>query len=260
MIERSEHARLAEAIDVIHVRFGEHALARVDRLPEVAAWASGVPALDRLTGIGGLPRGRLSVLAGRGTCGKTSLALAALAAATREFGAAVAVDAGGSFDPWSLGAFAPALDALTLVRPPSGDGEATGEAAVTLARAGAGFLLLQMPARVAAAADPWLPLLCAAAEKSSCTVVAVVEESPRPLAHAASVTFGVERTAWILERGELVGLRSRVDCVKNKLAAPGATAVVEVRYPLGPGLSPERALAEVDMGVEWGVARASAVV
>jgi recombination protein RecA len=260
MSERSERARLAAAIDVIHVRFGEQALAHVDRLPEIESWPSGVPALDRLTGIGGLPRGRISMLAGRGTCGKTSLGMAALAAATRHFSATVVIDAGGSFDAWSLKVFGPDFQALTVVRPPAGDAEATGEAATALARAGAGFMLLLLPARVAAGAEPWLALLCSAAEKSSCVVVAVVEEMSKPLGHAASTTIAVERTGWLFERGELLGLCARLECVKNKLATPGRSAVLEVRYPLGPGQVTERALVEVEVGVEWDVAPAFAVV
>jgi recombination protein RecA len=260
MNEQSERARLAAAIDVIHLRFGEQALARVDRLPEIESWPSAVPALDRLTGIDGLPRGRLSVLAGRGTCGKTSLGMAVLAAATRDFSTAVVIDAGGSFDPWSLAAFGAEFQALTVVRPPAGDAVATGEAAAALARAGAGFMLLQLPARVAAGAEPWLALLCSAAEKSSCVVVAVVEETSKPLAHAASTTIAVERTGWLFERGELLGLRMRLECVKNKLATPGRSAVLEMRYPLGPGHAIERSLVEVEVGVEWEVAPAFAVV
>ncbi|TMD05431.1 MAG: hypothetical protein E6J02_11260 [Chloroflexi bacterium] len=40
---------LTRAIDVIHLRFGEQALARVDTLPAVESWPTGVEAIDRLT-------------------------------------------------------------------------------------------------------------------------------------------------------------------------------------------------------------------
>ena len=251
----SKHVRLNQAVDVIHLRFGEHALAAVDRLPPVGAWPSGVGAVDSLTGIGGLPRGRISVLSGHGTCGKTSLGLALLAQATREFGAAIAVDPGRSFDPWALLEFQPELSALTVVRPP--DPDAVGEAAVALAKAGAGFLLLSLPARVAASAEPWLPLLAAAAERSGALVVALVEEAPRSLAHASSLSLAVERTTWKFERGELVGLRVRITCVKNKVSLPGRMAEIEINYPLGAGLYPETTVGEVEPG--W-AARESAVV
>ena len=254
----NRHARLNQAVDVIHLRFGEHALAAVDRLPAVAGWPCGVDAVDRLTGIGGLPRGRVSLLAGRGSCGKWSLGLAMLAQATRELSSAIAVDPGRGFDPWALLEFRPDLRALTVVRPPGA--EAAGEAAVGLAKAGAGFLLLSLPPRVAAAADPWLPLLAAAAERSGAVVVALVEESTRPLAHAASLGLAVERTTWKIERGELVGLRARVTCVKNKLALPGRVAELEVNYPLGPGLFPAAGLGEVERAWAGTGERESAVV
>jgi RecA/RadA recombinase len=256
MIE-SKHVRLNQAVDVIHLRFGEHALAAVDHLPATEGWASGVGAVDRLTGIDGLPRGRISVLGGRGSCGKWSLGLAMLARATREFDSAIAIDPGRSFDPWALLEFEPDLRNLTVVRPP--DPEAAGEAAVGLAKAGAGFLLLSLPARVAAAAEPWLPLLAAAAERSGTLVVALVEETPRPLAHVSSLSLAVERMTWKIERGELVGLRARVTCVKNKLSLPGRVAELEVNYPLGATLFPESGVGEVRRWAQT-VERESAVV
>ena len=222
--------------------------------------------MDRLTGIGGLPRGRISVLSGHGSCGKTSLGLALLAQATREFDSAIAVDPGRSFDPWALMEFGPDLGALTVVRPPlpktdtpTGT-DAVGEAAIALAKAGAGFLLLSLPTRVAAAAEPWLPLLAAAAERSEAVVVVLVEEAPRALAHASSFSLEVERTTWKFERGELVGLRARLTCVKNKVAMPGRMTEIEINYPLGAGLYPKQGVGEV--GKEWmgTEARESAVV
>ncbi|MDQ6691978.1 MAG: DNA recombination/repair protein RecA, partial [Candidatus Dormibacteraeota bacterium] len=234
---QSKHIRLNQAVDVIHLRFGERALAAVDRLPAVEAWPVGLAAIDGLTGIGGLPRGRVCVLSGRGTCGKSSLGLALLAQATREFAAAIVVDPGRSFDPWALMEFQPDLRTLTVVRP--GDAAAAGEAAVSLAKAGAGFLLLSLPTRIAAAAEPWLPLLASAAERSGAIAVVVVEETPRALAHTSSLSLGVERLTWKIERGELVGLRARVTCFKNKVSMPGRMTELEINYPIGAGLYPE---------------------
>src|SRR5438270_10010878 len=130
--------QLDHAIEAIRVRFGSQALTRAAELPPPPPWPSGTP-LDRLTGIGGLPRGRLTLLTGSGTCGKLTLALSLLAAATHEFAHAVVIDAGG-FDPQSLLPFSAELGALTVVSAPAP--EIAGEAAATLARAGAGFLLL----------------------------------------------------------------------------------------------------------------------
>ena len=79
-----QDSQLDDAISAIRVRFGSQALTRATELPPSQPWSSGTP-LDRLTGIGGLPRGRLTLLTGSGTCGKLTLALALLASATHEF-------------------------------------------------------------------------------------------------------------------------------------------------------------------------------
>jgi len=71
--------KLQRAIGAIHVRFGDQALLRANRLLPAQPWPTGVLGLDRLCGIGGLPRGRISVLRGTPGSGRLSLALALLA-------------------------------------------------------------------------------------------------------------------------------------------------------------------------------------
>src|SRR6267378_636319 len=93
--------QLDVAINSIRVRFGSQALTRAAELPQPQPWPSGTP-IDRLSGIGGLPRGRLTVLTGSGTCGKLTLALALLAGATRELAHVIVIDHQSSFDPWTL--------------------------------------------------------------------------------------------------------------------------------------------------------------
>ena len=215
---------LESAIDSIRLRFGSQALTRAAQLPPPQPWPSLTP-LDRLTGIGGLPRGRLSLFTGGGTSGKLSLALHLLAGATREFAHAVVIDDGG-FDPWALLPSYPELGALTVVGAPAP--EAAGETATALARAGAGFILL-----MGDVPEPWLGPLEAGAARSGSVVLGVVETPGRPLAHASSLSLAFSRTEWIWERGQLVGLRMAVRCVKNRVAAPLGETELEVRYPLG---------------------------
>ena len=215
---------LESAINSIRVRFGSQALTRAAEMPPSQPWWSGTP-VDQLTGIGGLPRGRLSLFSGSGTCGKLSFALALLSRATHEFAHAVVVDAGG-FDPWALLPFSPELGALTVVRAPAP--EVAGEAATSLARAGAGFLLLMSDVP-----EHWLGPLESAANRSGSVVVCVVDAPDRALAHASSFSLGFTRTGWIYERDQLVGLRLSARCVKNRVAAPVGETELEVRYPLG---------------------------
>lgn len=239
--------KLRRAIGAIHGRFGDQALMRADRLPPARPWPTGQLGLDRLCGIGGLPRGRISVLQGAPGSGRLSLALALLARATREFAHVVVIDLDCGLDPWVLERLGADLGAMALVRPPTR--VAAGEAAVVLARAGAGWLLV-----LGAVPDPALASLEGAAARSGCLVVAVNEpmgvarpqETREALGFASSLTLELERIRWVKERGQVVGIRSRVTCVKNKLAAPGSQVDMELRYPRGPRLAASELLRVVE--------------
>jgi recombination protein RecA len=222
--------KLQHAIGAIHVRFGGQALVQATRLPATLPWPTGLPAVDRLSGIGGLPRGRVSVLQGALGSGKLSLALAMLARATHEHASSVVIDRRRQrFDPWIADRLGADLDSITVVRPPTT--AVAGEAAVALARAGVGFglVLEELP-------EPALAPLESAAARSSSLVLVVAGGEQRALAHASRLTLELERVGWEAEGARDVGPRSIVRCVKNKLAAPGAEAELVVRYPVGPRL------------------------
>ena len=218
---------LEHAISTIRVRFGSQALTRAAEMPPPQPWPSHT-ALDRLTGIEGLPRGRLTLLTGSGTCGKLTLALGLLAAATREFAHTVAIDPRGDFDPWALLPFDPELSSVTVVRL---DPDSSGEAATALARAGAGFILLmgEIP-------EQWIGPMEAGANRSGSVIVGVVDAPGRAFAHASSLSLGFARTDWVWERDQLVGLRTIARCLKNRVAPPLGESELEIRYPLGPQL------------------------
>src|SRR5215469_3147926 len=132
--------RLQHAIGAIHVRFGDQALVRGTRLPPAEPWPTGQRAVDRLSGIGGLPRGRITVLQGALGSGKVSLAMALLAQASREHAHVVVIDHPSCrIDPWIPDLLGANLEALTLLRPC--DPAVAGEAAGALAAAGVGFAL-----------------------------------------------------------------------------------------------------------------------
>jgi RecA/RadA recombinase len=218
-VEQLEHA-----ISTIRVRFGSQALTRAAELPPPQPWPS-FTALDRLSGIEGLPRGRLTLLTGSGTCGKLTLALGLLAAATREFAHAVVIDTRGDFDPWTLLPFEPELSSLTVVRL---DPNPAGEAATALARAGAGFILLmgEVP-------EPWLGPLEAGGNRSGTVMVGVIDAPGRAFAHASSLSLGFSRIGWVKERGQLIGLRTIARCLKNRVAPPLGESELEIRSPIG---------------------------
>src|ERR1700680_4087412 len=103
-----QETQLDHAISAIRVRFGSRGPTRGPEFPPPQPWPSDTP-LDHLSGIDGLPRGRLTLLTGSGTSGKLTLALALLACASREFAHAVVIDTQGDFDPWALLPFDPEL-------------------------------------------------------------------------------------------------------------------------------------------------------
>ena len=229
---------LDHAINTIRVRFGSQALTRAAELPPPQPWPSGTP-LDHLSGIEGIPRGRLTLLTGSGTCGKLTLALGLLAAATREFAHAVVIDASGGFDPWTLLPFDPELRSLTMVRL---DPDASGEAATALARAGTGFILLmgEVP-------EQWLGPLEAGANRSGTVLIGVVDAPGRAFAHASSLSLGFSRTEWVWDRDQLVGMKTTARCLKNRVAPPLGESELEIRYPLGPGLPFKAPVMEVPL-------------
>jgi recombination protein RecA len=257
-----QETQLDHAISAIRVRFGSQALTRAAQLPPPQPWPSCTP-LDRLTGIGGLPRGRLTLLTGSGTCGKLTLALAMLAAATHEFAHAVVIDNRSSFDPWALLPFNPDLGSLTVVRLEQGGSaggralpgrrdrgvfppleDTAGEAAAALAKAGAGFILL-----MGEVSEPWLGPLEAGANRSGTVLVGVVDAPGRAFAHASSLSLGFARTDWVIERDQLVGLRTIARCLKNRVAPPLGESNLEIRYPLGAQLFLEHPVSEAALQV-----------
>jgi hypothetical protein len=176
-----------------------------------------------------------------------SLGQALLPRATREHAHVVVIDGrDAGFDPWIPDLLGADLEVLTVVRPRTA--AVAGEAAVAMANAGVGFLLV-----LAELPEADLARLESGAARSGSLVVAVAGGVQRALAHTSSLTLELERVAWTWEHGLIVGVRSVVRCVKNKLAAPGAEAELVLRYPVGPRLPQMAAPVEVEreMGEGW---------
>lgn len=232
-------SQIENTIRSVNLRFGSHALGRAIQVPPPLPWPVGIEAVERMTGIGGLPRGRISILEGAATSGKLSLALALLARASAEMARAVLIDPGLGLDPWMLLPHSPHLARITLIRPPRP--EAGFEAAITLARAGAGFLLLLAARPGASGRDQGLPLsqLERAAHASGTVITLVCERAGPEARHASSFSLELQRQSWLHQRGELVGIRSRVSCLKTRLGRPAPAATLDFLYPLSPLLFPD---------------------
>src|SRR5262245_19354304 len=136
----------------------------------LARCPTGLPELDRLLG-GGFPRGRLSEIAGPGSCGRTSLALALLSEATRAGEVVAVADGADAFDPASAKAAGVVLERVLWMRARQ-PREALRGAERLLEARGFAVVLLDLGApgpRVAPTS--WLRLAQAAAAGGSALVV-----------------------------------------------------------------------------------------
>jgi recombination protein RecA len=283
-MEQHTEARIASALAAIEARFGAGVARRLrEHRPahDAPAVPTGSLALDRATGLGGLPRGHLAEYIGDESSGRTTLVYAALAATQRAGGIAALIDAEGSADAESLLAAGVALDALLVAQPVSA---ADALLILTILADCRGFDLVALcaiPALRHLAADrlrtaddhtvaaPDLGRLLArglrvltVALRESPTAIAVVNEPLPPadadrlrssgglaLAHFAALRLAIAPLAALpAPFGEVPGLRVAVEVEKNKLGAPGGR--VELDLWAGRGL--DQAAELLRLGLEAG--------
>ncbi len=211
--------RLQQAITVLQSRFGS-AAPHYAAAP-VPARSSGTPQLDELTGIGGWPVGRLSLLIGRRGSGKRTLALRTVACATQE-GMTIYIDTQGRLDPDMLSRLGGDLSRLLVVRPKHL--REAMESARILARAGASLVCIDLAGASDSALDAELPHLIHRAEEAACTLLCVHEAGNEAsvLRYYASLVIAFQRKAWAFKPdGDLAGLELEAVTEKNRLASPG---------------------------------------
>jgi RecA/RadA recombinase len=221
--------RLQQAITVLQTRFGS--AAPRPAAPPCPVRSSGVPELDALTGIGGWPVGRLSLLAGPRGSGKRTLAQRSIAAASRE-GPVAYVDFPSRLDPAFLSHFDARLDQLLVVRPKS---LREGMASVrVLARAGVDLICIDLSRTRSFGLDAELPHLLHRAAEADCTLLLVHDaDADDAIRYYASLILSFQRSAWIFRRdGDLEGLQVDAAVVKNRLAPPGLKKQWTVPYPI----------------------------
>jgi recombination protein RecA len=259
------------------MRLGEESRAPVEVVP------TGSIALDIALGIGGLPRGRIVEVYGPESSGKTTVALHAVANAQRAGGIAAFIDAEHALDPEYAANLGVDTDALLVSQPDSG--EQALEIADTLIRSGAidvividsvaalvpraeiegemGDSHVGLQARLMSQA---LRKLAGALNGSGTTAIfinqlrekiGVMFGSPettsggRALKFYSSVRLDVRRIETLKDGTDMVGNRTRVKVVKNKVGAPFKQAEFDIMY--GKGISREGGL--IDVGVDVGLVR-----
>ena len=261
------------------MKLGDNAVEKVDVVP------SGSLTLDMALGINGYPKGRVVEIYGPESSGKTTLAIHAMAEAQKAGGIAAFIDAEHAFDRFYAENLGVNIDELIIAQPDSG--EQALEIADNLIRSGAvdiividsvaaltpkseiegemGDSKMGLHARLMSQA---LRKLTASISKTGCTCIfinqlrekiGVMFGNPETttggnaLKFYASVRLDIRRSTQLKDGDQVIGNRTRVKVVKNKVAPPFRKAEFDIMY--GEGVS--KAGEVIDLGVEYGVVNKS---
>jgi len=275
---------------MIKKEFGEGSVMFLGEKPveKVPAISTGSISIDRITGIGGIPKGRITEIYGPESSGKTTLALHVISNVQKEGGVAAFIDAEHALDPTYAKALGINLEELLISQPDSG--EQALEIAETLVRSGAvdvividsvaalvpeaeikgdmGESHVGLQARLMSQA---LRKLTAAVSKSNGALIFInqVREKigmmgyggpqetttgGRALKFYSSMRMEIRNAGQIKGKNEeRIGHKAKVKIVKNKLAPPFREAIVEIYY--GEGISREADL--LNLGEELGIVKKS---
>lgn len=291
MAEKNDNKEKLKAlqltVDKLDKAYGKGTIMKLgdQRVVNVDTVSTGSLGLDVALGIGGFPRGRIIEIYGPESSGKTTLSLHAIAEAQKKGGIAAFIDAEHAFDKNYAAALGVDVENLLISQPDNG--EQALDIAEHLIRSGAldivvidsvaalvpraelegemGDSKMGLQARLMSQA---LRKLTGAINKTGCICIfinqlrekiGVMFGNPETttggnaLKFYASVRLDIRRIGQIKDKDEVVGNRTKVKVVKNKVAPPFKVIEFDIMY--GQGVSKVGEV--VDLGVEHGVVQKS---
>ena len=274
---------LDAALSQIERAFGKGSIMRLGQNTniDIEAISTGSLGIDIALGIGGMPKGRIIVISGPESSGKTTLALSVIAQAQKKGGTCAFIDAEHALDPSYAKKIGVDIDNLLISQPDAG--EQALEIADTLVRSGAiDVLVVDSVAALVPKAELegemgdshmglQARLMSQALRKLTSTVsrsntliifinqirmkIGVMFGNPETttggnaLKFYASVRIDIRRVGAIKDKDDVIGSQTRVKIVKNKVAPPFKVVDFDIMY--GEGISKTGEL--IDLGIKAGL-------